>query len=347
MKQTQVIAVSLVAVQTLAAAACSHQQAQRPARGPVTVRVAPVRIERASPPITATGTLALKDEVPLSFKVGGVVARVFVDEGQPVRRGQTLATLEMAEIEAAVTRARSAAEKADRDLARARRLYADSVVTLEQEQNAETGREVAEADLQTATFNRIHATIVAPAAGIVLHRSADPGQIVQAGAPVVVLGSRSRGSVVRMGLADRDAVRVHRGDPAEVRFEAIPGREFHGQVSQIAAASDPATGTFDVEVTIASTTALASGLVGKVEIRPAGDQPVAIIPVECLLDADGTNATVFAVSADGQRAQRRTVVVSFLDGDRAAVSSGLDGVREVVIDGIANLQNGDTVRIQP
>jgi len=220
MKQTQFIAVSLVAVQTLAAAACSHQQAQRPARGPVTVRVAPVRIERASPPITATGTLALKDEVPLSFKVGGVVARVFVDEGQPVRRGQTLATLEMAEIEAAVTRARSAAEKADRDLARARRLYADSVVTLEQEQNAETGREVAEADLQTATFNRIHATIVAPAAGIVLHRSADPGQIVQAGAPVVVLGSRSRGSVVRMGLADRDAVRVHHGDPAAVHFEA-------------------------------------------------------------------------------------------------------------------------------
>src|SRR5262245_2293166 len=234
MKRAQVIAFSLVAVQTLATAGCSHQQAQAPVRGPVTVHVAPVLFERAASPITATATLARTDEVPFSFTVGGAVAPVCVDEGQPVRRGQTLATLEMAEIEAAVTRARSAAEKADRDLARARRLYADSVVTLEQEQNAATGRAVAEADLQTATFNRIHATIGAPAAGIVLHRSADPGQIVQAGAPVVVLGSRSRGSVVRMGLADRDAVRVHHGDPAAVHFEAIPGREFHGQVTQIA-----------------------------------------------------------------------------------------------------------------
>jgi RND family efflux transporter MFP subunit len=344
MKRNRVITL-LVVLLTLAVSACSHREERPIARGLVAVSVAPVLTERASPPITGTGSLGLKDEVPLSFKVGGVVSRVFVDEGQVVHQGQTLATLEMEEIGAAVDRARSAAEKADRDLARARRLYADSVVTLEQEQNAETGREVAAADLKTATFNWQHATIVAPAPGIVLHRTVDPGQIVQAGAPVLVLGSRSRGSVVRIGLADRDAIRVHHADPAVVRFAALPGREFDGHVTQIAAAADPATGTFDVEVTIASTTALASGLVGQVEIRPVGDRSLAIIPVESLLDADGTNATVFALSADRRQALRRSVVVAFLDGDRAAIASGLDGVREVVTDGVASLQNGDAVRI--
>ena len=78
MKRAQVIAFSLVAVQTLTTAGCSHRQSQAPVRGPVTVHVAPVLIERASLPITATGTLALKDEVPLSFKVGGVVARTSI-----------------------------------------------------------------------------------------------------------------------------------------------------------------------------------------------------------------------------------------------------------------------------
>jgi multidrug efflux pump subunit AcrA (membrane-fusion protein) len=83
-------------------------------------------------PVTAAGTLASKEEITLSFKVGGVVSRISVDAGATVRAGETLATLDVREIDAAVTRARSAAEKADRDLARAQRLYHDSVFTLSQ-----------------------------------------------------------------------------------------------------------------------------------------------------------------------------------------------------------------------
>src|SRR5262245_50620066 len=116
----------------LALPACAPRRKADSVAAPVAVRVAPIVFERVSPPITATGTLGPKEEVPLSFKIGGVVAQILVDEGQAVRKGQTLASLELAEIDASVTRARSAAEKAERDLARARRLYADSVATLEQ-----------------------------------------------------------------------------------------------------------------------------------------------------------------------------------------------------------------------
>jgi membrane fusion protein, multidrug efflux system len=332
---------------SLALAGCSRGRASAPPdREPVAVRLAPVTVERIARPVTATGTLGPKEAVTLSFKIGGVIGRILVDEGQAVRAGDTLAALDLSEIDAGVTRARSAAEKAERDLVRARRLYADSVATLEQTQNAETGYDVARAELETATFNRRYAVIVAPAAGVILGRSAEPGELVGPGAPILTLGSRSRGVVVRAALADRDVVRLRRGDTAEVRFDALPDRPFAGTVTEIAAAADPLTGTYRVEVALPPA-GLASGLVGHVEFRPGATQPLALVPVEAVLEGDGSHATVFALSADGRRAERRAVTIAFLAGDRVAVLSGLEGVHAVVTDGAAYLDDGAVVRVQP
>jgi RND family efflux transporter MFP subunit len=340
----------LILLLPAALATCTRGRAEAPtppADTPVAVRVVPVSIERVARPVTATGTLGPKEEVTLSFKVGGVIGRVLVDEGQVVQAGDTLAALDLSEIDAAFTRARSPAEKAERDLARARRLYADSVVTLEQVQNAETGRDVAGAELETATFNRRYAVIVAPAAGVILRRSAEPGELVQPGTAILTLGSRSRGVVVRAGLADRDVVRVRRGDRAVVRFDALPDRALAGTVTEIAAAADPMTGTYRVEVAVPAASGLASGLVGQVEIHPGAARPVALVPVEAVLEADGSRATVFALSADGRRAERRAVTIGFLAGDRVAVVAGLEGVRAVVTDGAAYLADSVVVRVQP
>lgn len=335
---------------SIAIASCARGRASAPEgreKTIVAVRVGPVAFELVTRPVTATGTLAPKEEVPLSFKVGGLIAQLRVDEGQSVRAGDTLALLDLSEIDAAVVRARSAAEKAERDLTRAQRLYSDSVATLEQAQNAETGRDMARAELETATFNRRYAIIVAPASGVILKRTAEPGQLVQVGTPILTLGSHARGVVVRAGLADRDVVRVRLGDRAVVRFDAFPDRSFEGTVTELAGASDPMTGTYDVEVTIPGAARLASGLVGQVEIHPAATHRVAVIPLESLLEADGAHATVFAVSADGRRAERRAVTIAFVAGDRVAVTSGLEGVTTVVTDGAAYLDDGSTVRVRP
>ena len=335
---------------SIAIASCARGRAAAPdarEKTLVAVRVGRVAFELVTQPVTATGTLGPKEEVPLSFKVGGVIAQLRVDEGQAVGAGDTLALLDLSEIDAAVVRARSAAEKAERDLTRAQRLYGDSVATLEQAQNAETGRDVARAELETATFNRRYAIIVAPASGVILKRAAEPGELVQPGMPILTLGSHARGVVVRAGLADRDVVRVRLGDRAAVRFDAFPGRTFEGTVTELAGASDPMTGTYDVEVTVPAASRLASGLVGEVEIRPAAAHKVALIPIESLLEADGSHATVFVVSADGRRAERRPVTIAFVAGDRVAVTSGLEGVTTVVTDGAAYLDDGATLRVRP
>jgi len=339
---------ALASLLFLGAAGCGRIRSEAPpASDAVPVKVAPVVVEAVARPLTATGTLGPKEEVPLSFKIGGVVGRVLVDEGQIVRTGDTLAALDLSEIDAAVARARSGADKAARDLARAQRLYADTVATLEQVQDAQTGRDVAAAELESAAFNRRYAVIVAPSAGVILKRSAEPGELAQAGTAVLTLGSRARGVVFRAALADRDAVQVALGDRAEVRFDALPDRAFAGTVTEIAAAADPQTGTYRVEVALPAAAGLASGLVGRVDIRPRAARRATMVPVEAVLEADGSRASVFALAPDGRHALRRSVTVGFLAGDRVAVVSGLEGVTAVITDGGAYLDDGTAVRVRP
>lgn len=335
---------------TLLAIACARSTATPSPRASwpaVTVRAAPVSDTVIARPILGTGTLAPRDEIPLSFKIGGVIARVAVDPGDAVLAGERLAALELREIDAGLAKARSGREKAERDLARAERLYRDSVMTLAQLQDNQTGAEVAQADFEAAAFNRRYAEIVAPAAGTVLRRLAEPGQTVASGAPVLVLGSRARGQVVKVALADRDVVGVRKGDPASVSFDALPGQTFHGRVTELAGSADPGTGAYEIEITLAEAHGLVAGLVGRVEIRPAAGAPASLVPVEAVLEAEAGHATVFALSADRTHAERRRVAVAFIDGGRVAVTSGLQGARAVVTDGAAYLDDGSAVRVTP
>lgn len=342
--------ISLAALSAVTLAACrggGAQQNGNDSAQAIAVRAAPVTDTLMARPIVAAGTAAPKDEITLSFKIGGVIDQVRVDAGDVVRAGQLLAALDLREIDATLSKAQSGAEKAERDLGRAERLYADSVVTLTQLQDTETAAAQARADLQAASVNRRYAVIVAPAAGTVLRRAAEAGETVSPGTTVLVLGSQARGNVVEVALADRDVVRVRRGDAAQVRFDALPGEVYHGQVTQIGAAADPATGTYTIEVTLRNAARVASGLVGQVEIRSSRAARTTLVPIEAILEADGDEATVFTLSADSSRAERRRVTVAFIDGRRVAVARGLEGIAAVLTDGAAYLSDGSAVRVTP
>jgi len=330
------------------AAGCSHRQEDSGATAEtreIPVRTALVRDTLLAPSVRASGLLGAKEEIPLGFKTGGVIARVDADEGDVVRQGELLATLEMAEIDALVAKAEAAAEQADRSLARARALFADSVVTREQLELAETGHRVAAGDLEAARFNRKYAEIRSPAAGTVLRRLADPGQLIGPGSPVFLLGAGRQGQVVRIGLADQDASRVSIGDPVEIRFDAHPGELWAGRVTELGAAAAPGVGTYEIEISLDRPVSLnagggaVSGLVGHCVIHPSRARPLRLIPIEALLEADGASGYAWAVTATATATpgvrRARVEVLALLD--RWAAVNGLDGVERVVTEGAAYL----------
>ncbi|MFA5815235.1 MAG: efflux RND transporter periplasmic adaptor subunit, partial [Bacteroidales bacterium] len=190
---------------------------------PVKVRVAPVVIQEISLPVRSGGIVTTSEETKLSFKTGGIVARTYFKEGDAVKQGQLLAVLNLSEINAQVNQAKNGYDKALRDYNRAKNLYADSVATLEQMQNAETTMNVSKSVLDMSQFNQSHSRIMAPKSGVILRQLVKENELVAPGYPVYTLGISGKSWIIRTALSDRDIVKVNLGDSANVVIDAWPG----------------------------------------------------------------------------------------------------------------------------
>lgn len=329
----------------LVLAACSKQPEQATAL-PTPVRVQAATVGPATPPIATNGIVAIKDEMKLSFKVGGVIKTLRVREGQQVKKGQLLAEIELAEVNAEVEQARQLAQKAKRDAERGERLYNDQVISLEQLQDLRTQASVAQARLKSAEFNRGYAAITAPGDGVILRKLAEERELVPAGQAVLIMGTHDRGYIVRAALSDREVVQLKLGDPAEIRMDAYPDQSIAGSLTEISRAADSRGGMFPIEVHFDSVpVSLASGLVAKLNLHPAASRQrqLTYVPIGAVVEGSGDRASVYVV--DGDRAKRRPVRVAFIGPEAVALDDGVKPGERVVTDGALYLQDDERIEV--
>jgi multidrug efflux system membrane fusion protein len=301
---------------------------------------------KISIPIHTSGKLYTSTESKLSFKIPGIVGKIFVREGQSVAKNTTLATLDLIEIEARVHQARSAAQKAERDLERIRRLYADSVVTLEQMQNTKTALEVANSDLEVAEFNLRYSKIIAPEKGKILKRFAEEGELINAGNPLFLFGEEQEGWVMRVAVTERQIIALKLGDRAEIQFDAYKDHVFPASVSEIQAIANPYTGTFEVELKFEPTELeLYSGFVGRVKLLPEAQDAYYVLPVESLVEGDGRNGYVFRVDRNSMHVTRQPIQIFTILGDRLLLQSGVQSGQEIVTFGASYLTDNDLIEV--
>ena len=341
---------ALIAVIALSCGSRANEpQKNAEASQQIPVRVADIGKDARAGDIQVSGYLSTEDEARLSFKVGGIIERIYVREGEKVRRGQLLATLKTTEISAQVQQVELSVDKAQRDYERVRNLYQDSVATLEQLQNAKTGLEIAEQGLRAAGFNQRYAKIYATADGFVVRRLKNEGEMTEPGAPLLMTRAVGAGSswVLTAGLSDRDWAMVSVGDVAKVHFDAFPDKRFPARVHRKALAADPASGQFmtELRVDIAGEQP-AAGIFGKGTIRVSKPVEGFAIPYDALLEANGRQGFVF-VTNDGKTVRRIPVTISSITQDMVYLSDGLQGYRQVVIAGSPYLTDGSSIRITP
>ncbi len=333
----------IIAVLLLSFSACKRAIQEKPDAELVRVRITSVQQEKMSMLVIASGLVVPAHEIKLSFKTGGIIAGVFVSEGSKVRKGDMLATLNLSEIEAQVTQASSGFDKARRDYERAKNLYSDSVVTLEQLQNAETAMNVSKAVLETATFNLQYARITSPENGIILKKLAETNEVIGAGYPVLLFGSSDEGWKIKAGLNDRDFVRISPGDSARVSMDAYPGANFGAVVRRVSEAANPLTGTYEIELDLNHKGyKLATGFVANLEIFPRKKESYLNLPVQALVEADGNTGYVFTVS-DSMKAKKVKVNIVRIYQSSVAVAENPDLTDSVVTEGAAYLSDGDPV----
>jgi multidrug efflux pump subunit AcrA (membrane-fusion protein) len=163
-------------------------------KGQIPVMVQEIQLSEGTLEIDATGQFTTDDETILSFKTGGIIAQVLVSEGDQIRKGQLLATLDLTEINTSVTQAKLGYEKAKRDYERVQRLLADSVATLEQAQNSKTALDIAAQSLEAAKFNQDYSQIRAVRDGNVLKKFINEGQQIASGSPVFQTNGSGKGT---------------------------------------------------------------------------------------------------------------------------------------------------------
>jgi len=294
--------------------------------------------------VRTAGKLGSKSESKLSFKTGGIIQKIMVDEGQSVRKDQLLAQLNLEEINSRVNQAELALKKTERDYGRAGNLYRDSVATLEQFENAGTALEIARSNASIANFNLQYSTIRAPAHGKILKRIAESNEIIAPGHPVFLFASTGSDWVVRANLTDRDIVRVRMRDSAHVRFDAYPGEIFTGVISEIGTSADPYTGTYEVEVRMTRRPEkLVSGFIAKVDIYPAALEKHVVIPVESLIY--GTGLTAYVLVMKDQQPERRKILIRAVTDQGIVVGEGLSPGEELIVEGAEYIKPGSRIQV--
>jgi len=318
-----------------------------PKAAPIPVRIAVAATSDSASQLRGTGTLTYKREVPLAFKVQGILASFDVDSGDRVKKGQVLARIDPTEVQSRGSDADAQLSLAETQLKRVLQLQEKGFASQARVDDAKAAVERARAGSTAASFDKRKAVIIAPADGIILSRLAEPNQVVAPGNPVMLLGDESSGMVVKVPLSDDAVARIRTEDKATIAFSGL--KPVEAQVARIAAKADTRTGAYDVELMItASQQPLRSGMVGQARITPrdAGTQVATItVPALALLEGRGDQAAVFIVDEKGQ-AQRVSVRIAGFADDQALIAEGLKPGMKVVTSGAPYLRNGQPVTIE-
>jgi RND family efflux transporter MFP subunit len=337
---------------SLTLAGCSGDKPVAPkVDAPLKVSVVSVGQVALPAMIEAAGTAALRKEIPLGFTSPGRIARVMVQEGDVVRAGQVLAVLDTTSVGASLAAASAESTRAKSELERFRTLYAQGWLTKSRLEAAEAAARSADANVSARRFAVDTARVVAPSGGVVLARTAEPSQIIDAGTPIVTLGDSASGFVLRVLLTDRDAVRIKAGIPADVTFDALPGVTMAGRVIELGGRSDRGSGAFVAEIALPPDARLRSGLVGKARIAApaAASAPALVIPPTALFAVRADEGFVYVVGND-RKVRARKLALGPLGPDGSAVLSGLSLGETIVTSSLDRLREGsviDPVRATP
>jgi RND family efflux transporter MFP subunit len=317
-------------------------------KGQIPVRIQEIQLSESNLEIDATGQFTTDDETMLSFKTGGIVSRVFVSEGDIIRKGQLLATLDLTEINTSVTQAQLGYEKAKRDYERVQRLLADSVATKEQAENSKTAIDIAAQSVQAAKFNQDYSQIRAVRDGNVLKKFVNEGQQIASGSPVFQTNGSGQGTwKLKVSLSDREWALVKEGDKVAITTPVEPEKTFKAQIKRKSRVADPMTGTYQVEVEFAEKAPdyLASGMFGSAKISAETTQKTWFVPYDAILDANAGKGFVF-VTKDGNTAQKVSIKIGKIYPDKVQVTEGLEDYTKLIVTGSAYLTDQSPISIQ-
>ena len=320
--------------------------------GPALVQTTPVRLRELVSDVSGSGTVEAQRRVTVSAEVPARVVEVAVQEGDWTEQGALLLRLSDRDVRHQIEAARASISReqvalAREDYERKKRLFDDGAVVRSVVEQAESRYLTLDSTYRStrASISQLEAQldktrVTAPISGVLTRLAVTAGEVVAPGTPVEAIENMDQVLVI-LKLADRDFVKVRRGQPVEASAAAFPGEVFAGEVTRLGSAADPVTRTFEVESRLLNPgLRLRPGLIVSLRIVLERRGGLAI-PAEAVIEEAGGRTEVFV--ARGGSVHRREIDLGQRLDREVEVLSGLAEGEEVVVVGQRGLSDGQAV----
>ncbi len=325
------------------------------------VRVVPAAVKTIAQTLKHTGQVRAWRVANVGPEIGGRIARIYVQEGDWVKKGQVLAELDTRSMrlqkeqaEAAVAVAKANLETAQRTWERISKLHEQGMVTDQDFEKAELGLKSAKAQLQQAKaalhlaeYQLDVAIMKAPFDGVVTGKWHEEGDVVN---PMMGMAGRGSGVLtvvdptkvkVMVQLPPSEVGLVHRGQKAFLEVATMPGRRFYGQVTWVNPGADPGSKTFTAQVVCKNPgLAIKPGVFADVTIVVEEHPEAIVVPRVAVLG----DSIVFV--AENNVARERRVRIGLKNKDEVEVLDGVRPGEAVIVEGNYGLSDGTPLVVQ-
>lgn len=358
MRATPLIAGVLVVLAGISLSACNEAKSET-ASAKVIRPVKVVKIARTDDQreLDYSGSVKARTEMNVGFRVAGKIIERLVDVGDRVKPGEVLARLDPTDYDLAVKTAKAnlaAAEKqvetAGLTKGRAKQLFARSfssqadldAATLGYQQAA-AAREAAVSALQQAKDQVRYTQLKADQGGIVTAVSADRGEVVNIGTPVMTVAVDGE-KEVQIAVPETDISHFRRGMPVEVSFWTDDHLTLPGKVREIAGSADAQSRTFSVRVSLPDDPRVLLGMTATVSAEVKMKRPMITIPLEALARKNG-QTIAWVVDRTTSTVHARKVEAADFAPDGVRVAQGLKPGDIVVAAGTQFMTDGLKVKL--
>jgi len=334
----------LVVLLTAALFASCREKAPSPVSenlSPAVVRVQTVEGKSRVAAEDVVGTVRARLRSVIEAKISGRIEKMLVVPGQNVKTGELLVQLDAREVQAQLDRALAVRQQAENDLKRATDLFQQKILSQSEYDNAQSRFRVADAAATEAEAMLGYTRVIAPFDGVITRKYADVGDLASPGKALLEMEDARD---LRLEADVPEAVIGHLalGDKLAVRVSGLTN-ELEGVVSEIAPSADPNSRTFLVKLDLPSIPGLRAGQFGRAAM-PVGETAALRVPASAVVQR-GQMELVFVLV--NNHAQLRIVKTGKSIGDEVELVSGVDAGEKVVVDGAANLIDGQPLTVKP
>ncbi|MCR9264339.1 efflux RND transporter periplasmic adaptor subunit [Maribacter sp. PR1] len=306
----------------------------------VTVKKIKATEEKES--LTYSGTIEADNTVSLGFSVPGRISKVNVQEGQKVKRGQLLASIDQTTYKNAFDIANAGLEQANDNFKRLSGLYEKGSLPERDFIAVKVAVAQANANKNLAAKNLTDTKLYAPFSGIITAKMTEMGATAAPGVPAFTVMKTDK-VYAKASIAESEISKLKMGTDAEVEIASL-NETFNGKVAIINPSADAITRTFNVKVRLDNKDdKLLPGMISKLKINTGNTVNVITVPSESVVRDANDILYVFVVKEN--KAIKKRVSLGSFKGNEVIVTNGLSIGDAVVIAGNKNLKDGQTVSL--